>query len=163
MNTINASTTPEGRTAVQAENGAEQPVTLMNSFVVPEGRDEAFVALWTETSQYFRAQPGFLSLRLHRAVTPGAQYRYVNVAPRLRTALEKDKALRVLVASGYCDLATPFGGTNYTFAHLGPRELSERVTLTYYDAGHMMYTRPDSRKALTADAQAFFRAGNEQD
>jgi heme-degrading monooxygenase HmoA len=72
--------TPEGRTAVEAETGAAKPVTLMNSFVVPEGRDEDFVELWTQASHYFRRQPGFLSLRLHRAVTPGSQYRYVNVA-----------------------------------------------------------------------------------
>jgi heme-degrading monooxygenase HmoA len=75
-----ASITPEGRTANEAETGAASPVTLMNSFVVPEGRDEVFIALWTETSEYFRRQPGFLSLRLHRAVTPGTEYRYVNVA-----------------------------------------------------------------------------------
>ncbi len=77
---MKASIAPEGRTAVEAETGATQPVTLMNSFLVPEGRDEAFLELWTETSHYFRAQPGFLSLRLHRAVTPGTEYRYVNVA-----------------------------------------------------------------------------------
>jgi len=77
---MTASITPEGRTATQADDGADQAVTLINSFIVPEGRDEAFVDLWTKTSHYFRAQPGFLSLRLHRAVTPGAQYRYVNVA-----------------------------------------------------------------------------------
>src|SRR4051794_14149190 len=77
---MQASTTPEGRTAVEADTGATQPVTLMNSFLVPEGRDEAFVDLWTETSLYFRSQPGFLSLRLHRAATPGTEFRYVNVA-----------------------------------------------------------------------------------
>ena len=77
---MTASITPEGRTAVEAETGASKPVTLMNSFVVPEGRDEAFLELWMETSHYFRAQPGFLSLRLHRAVTPGTEYRYINVA-----------------------------------------------------------------------------------
>lgn len=75
-----ANVTPEARTAVEAETGPSRPVTLMNSFVVPEGRDEAFVKLWMESSEYFRAQPGFLSLRLHRAVTPGTPYRYVNVA-----------------------------------------------------------------------------------
>jgi heme-degrading monooxygenase HmoA len=75
-----ASITPEGRTAAEAATGAARPVTLMNSFVVPDGRDEEFVELWTQTSEYFRAQPGFQSLRLHRAVTPGSQYRYVNVA-----------------------------------------------------------------------------------
>ena len=75
-----ASITPEGRTAVEAETGAARPVTLINSFLVPEGRDDTFVELWMETSHYFRAEPGFLSLRLHRAVTPGTESRYVNVA-----------------------------------------------------------------------------------
>jgi heme-degrading monooxygenase HmoA len=75
-----ANISPEGRTAVESAKGATQPVTLMNSFLVPEGRDEAFLELWTETSLYFRSQPGFLSLRLHRAVTPDTEYRYVNVA-----------------------------------------------------------------------------------
>ena len=43
-------------------------------------RDEAFLELWTETSRYFRAQPGFVSLRLHRAVSSDAPHRFVNVA-----------------------------------------------------------------------------------
>ena len=77
---MTAQITPEGRTAGGSEEGAAAPVTLINSFLVPEGRDEAFVELWKETSAYFREQPGFLSLRLHRAVTPGTEYRYVNVA-----------------------------------------------------------------------------------
>jgi heme-degrading monooxygenase HmoA len=53
---------------------------LINSFVVAPDRDDAFLALWTETSMYFRARPGFISLRLHRAVSPDAHYRFVNVA-----------------------------------------------------------------------------------
>jgi heme-degrading monooxygenase HmoA len=77
---MHASTTPEGRTAVEAETGLGSPVTLMNSFRVPEGRDDVFLKLWAETSEYFRRQPGFISLRLHRAVTPGTEYRFVNVA-----------------------------------------------------------------------------------
>lgn len=77
---MQSNTTPEGRTAVEAETGPGAAVTLMNHFQVPEGRDEMFLQLWTQTSHYFRRQPGFLSLRLHRAVTPGAGYRYVNVA-----------------------------------------------------------------------------------
>jgi heme-degrading monooxygenase HmoA len=55
-------------------------VTLINRFVVPEGRDEEFRTLWTATSGYFRARPGFRSLRLHRAVSPDADHRFVNVA-----------------------------------------------------------------------------------
>lgn len=72
-------TTAEGRTATP-EQQHDGSVVLMNRFVVPEGRDERFLELWTETSEYFRAQPGFVSLKLHRAVSVDAEYRYVNVA-----------------------------------------------------------------------------------
>jgi heme-degrading monooxygenase HmoA len=70
---------PAGRTANLADPYTGQ-VVLMNRFVVPEGRDDAFMALWTETSEYFRVQPGFVSLKLHRAVSADAEHRYVNVA-----------------------------------------------------------------------------------
>jgi carboxypeptidase C (cathepsin A) len=81
--------------------------------------------------------------------------RYANVAPRLRQAMEKDKNLKVLVANGYTDLATPFAGTEYTFAHMGPRSLMDQVTMTYYDAGHMMYAHEPSRKKLREDMVKF--------
>jgi len=81
--------------------------------------------------------------------------RYANVAPRLRAAMEKDKALKVFVASGYCDLATPFAGTDYTLAHMGPRELMKQVTVSYYEAGHMMYSHEPSRKKLRDDLVKF--------
>ena len=55
-------------------------VVLLNSFVVPPERDDDFLALWTRTSHFFRQQAGFVSLRLHRAVSPDAPCRYVNVA-----------------------------------------------------------------------------------
>jgi heme-degrading monooxygenase HmoA len=73
------SMTPEARTAAEAgtSNGH---VTLINCFTVPDGRDEVFEPMWTQTSMYFRKQPGFVSLRLHRAITPDARYRWVNVA-----------------------------------------------------------------------------------
>jgi heme-degrading monooxygenase HmoA len=73
-------TDPTGRTATPTPDAASAPVTLINSFVVPEGRDEAFLELWHETSEYFRAQPGFVSLRLHRAASADAHYRFVNIA-----------------------------------------------------------------------------------
>jgi heme-degrading monooxygenase HmoA len=71
---------PDARTAAAPSTPADHPVTLINRFVVDPARDEAFLALWTEASRYFRAQPGFVSLRFHKAVTPDADYRYVNVA-----------------------------------------------------------------------------------
>lgn len=81
--------------------------------------------------------------------------RYANVAPRLRVAMEKDKALKVFVASGYTDLATPYAGTDYTLAHMGPRSLMSQVTVAYYEAGHMMYSHEPSRKKLRDDLVKF--------
>jgi heme-degrading monooxygenase HmoA len=76
---MNATTDPQKRTALAPEDYSG-PVTLMNQFHVAVGRDDAFVALWTATSEYFRAQPGFRSLRLHRALLDDTTYRFVNVA-----------------------------------------------------------------------------------
>jgi len=73
-------TEPVGRIAAAPTTAHRGPVTLINSFDVPEGRDDAFVQLWTETSGYFRQQVGFRGLLLHRALSPTARYRYVNVA-----------------------------------------------------------------------------------
>ena len=70
----------EDRVAPASDGHLTGPVTLMNSFVVRPDRDEAFRARWIETSRYFTAQPGFISLRLHRALSADATYRWVNVA-----------------------------------------------------------------------------------
>jgi len=72
--------TAEGRTASVTTGRPTGSVTLINSFVVAQERDEAFRAMWDRTSRYFIAQPGFVSLRLHRAVSAEAPYRWVNVA-----------------------------------------------------------------------------------
>ena len=71
---------PSKREAAAPSSSHDGPVTLINSFVVPAGREDAFFSLWQETSAFFRAQPGFLSLRAHRSLSPDAQYHFVNVA-----------------------------------------------------------------------------------
>jgi carboxypeptidase C (cathepsin A) len=87
----------------------------------------------------------------------GAQNRYLNVAETLRSAITKNPALRVMVASGYYDLATPFFAADYTMAHLGlPASLRSNIETHYYDAGHMMYIREADLAKLHADTRAFF-------
>jgi heme oxygenase (mycobilin-producing) len=68
------------REAAASEGPTSGSVTLINSFVVRPERDATFRALWQITSRYFIGQPGFVSLRLHRAVSADAPYRWVNVA-----------------------------------------------------------------------------------
>ena len=78
---------------------------------------------------------------------------YVNVAPRLSNALRRNPELRVLVASGYYDFATPFYDAEYTFARHGI--LEDRIEYTYYEAGHMMYVHGPSLERFMADVRRF--------
>jgi carboxypeptidase C (cathepsin A) len=83
---------------------------------------------------------------------------YVNVAEDLRRALAINGSLKVFVANGYYDLATPFFATRYTFAHLGFDPLyRERVSMGYYECGHMMYVRRIDREKLKADIAQFIQ------
>jgi carboxypeptidase C (cathepsin A) len=87
-----------------------------------------------------------------------ARNRYLNVAPSLRQALAQNPGLRVFVANGYYDLATPYFATEYTFNHLEfDGDLRERVRMGYYDAGHMMYIDRTSLLKLRTDLAAFYQ------
>src|SRR5690348_15976140 len=54
-------------------------VTLINCFEVPAGRQDEFFAAWKTMNTFFRAQPGYIANRLHRAVSPTARYQFINV------------------------------------------------------------------------------------
>ena len=56
------------------------PVVLINAFEVPAGADEEFVRSWESGRDFLRKQEGFVSTRLHRSLSPDAEFRYVNVA-----------------------------------------------------------------------------------
>jgi carboxypeptidase C (cathepsin A) len=81
---------------------------------------------------------------------------YLNVADTLQSAMMKDPTLRVMFASGYFDLATPFYATEYTIDHLDiGRELMGNVTKTYYMGGHMMYHHHPDLEKLHRDIVKF--------
>ena len=81
---------------------------------------------------------------------------YFNVAPYLATALRENSGLKIFVAQGYYDFATPFFGAEYALSRSGIA--TERIAFHYYDAGHMMYVRDDDRAKLSRDVRAFIRA-----
>nr|HMT20508.1 peptidase S10 [Promineifilum sp.] len=59
-----------------------------------------------------------LSDRVHPWSFDQHQNSYVNVGETLRKAMSMNPHLRVFVANGYYDLATPYLATRYTFNHL---------------------------------------------
>jgi heme oxygenase (mycobilin-producing) len=56
------------------------PVVLINAFEVPDGNDEAFLDGWERARAFLATQQGYLSTRLHRSLSPSADFRFVNVA-----------------------------------------------------------------------------------
>ena len=85
--------------------------------------------------------------------------RYVNTAETLRKAMNQNPHLRIFVANGFFDLATPYLATRYTFDHLGlDPSLRDNVHMTYYQSGHMMYIHQPSLAKLTEDLSTFIKS-----
>ena len=56
------------------------PVTLINVFEIDPDKLELFFAEWHKRAEFMAKQPGFRSLKLHRALKPDARFQLVNVA-----------------------------------------------------------------------------------
>ena len=84
--------------------------------------------------------------------------RFVEVAETLRKAMTINPHLKVFVANGYFDLATPYFATEYTFHHLElDPTLRGNVAMGYYEGGHMMYVHEPSLARLKQDLAGFVK------
>ena len=81
---------------------------------------------------------------------------YVNTAHDLSTALRINPALKVMVASGYYDMVTPFFDAEYTLNRHGI--LADKIQYNYYQGGHMMYVNEPSRLELLTNTRRFIEA-----
>jgi carboxypeptidase C (cathepsin A) len=89
------------------------------------------------------------------------QNRYYDNTEPLRQSMAKNPFLKVHFVAGYYDMATPFGGAEFNATHLGyDKTFSDRVSFSYYEAGHMMYIRPSAQKQLKEDVAKFIRSSN---
>jgi heme-degrading monooxygenase HmoA len=55
-------------------------VILINPFEIPKGKEEAALKMWEKAAEYMKQQPGFVSTRLHRALSPDARFHLINIA-----------------------------------------------------------------------------------
>lgn len=103
-----------------------------------------------------------LSERVHPWSFSEFENAYVDVAKTLRTAMTTNPSLKVYVANGYFDLATPYFATEYTFNHLGlDTSLQKNIRMGYFEAGHMMYVHMPSLAKLKGELVEFLGwAGN---
>jgi len=83
---------------------------------------------------------------------------YADTSIPLKDAMAKNPYMKILIACGYYDMATPFYAAEYTVSamNLEP-ELRRNISFEYYEAGHMMYIEKNSLKKLHDDAAEFIR------
>src|SRR5271166_4273656 len=85
-----------------------------------------------------------------------AQAGYPDTSEALRLAFIKNPYMKLFVASGYYDLATPFFATRYTLNHMDlDAQQQAKISLGFYDAGHMMYIKSTSLDRLKQDVSGF--------
>ncbi|WP_199432580.1 S10 family peptidase [Qaidamihabitans albus] len=87
--------------------------------------------------------------------------RHVSVVDNLSSAMRANPHLRVHVALGHYDGATPYYAAEHVLARLQiPEELRSNVETAYYPAGHMMYVHEPSRVQQAKDLAAFVRTAS---
>ena len=145
-------------TGIDSDAAGEEP-EYDPSYTVIQGPFTAAV------NAYLRGELGFESDLLYEVLNAervrpwnfgddGSNH-YLDVATMLRTAMSWSREMRVLLASGYFDLATPFAAAEWALDHMGlDASLTGNVRRTRYEAGHMMYIHPSSRERLARELRA---------
>lgn len=141
----------------EADDGGERP-SHDPSYTATQGAYSAAV------NHYLRRDLGYANDLPYEVLTdrvqpwgyPEFQGRAVTVAGALAKAMRANPFLKVYVACGYYDGATPYFAAEHTLAHLAiPDHLRANIEVHYYEAGHMMYVHEPSRLAQSADLATF--------
>ncbi len=83
---------------------------------------------------------------------------YADTSQALSSAMRKKPYMKVFVASGYYDMATPYYAAEYTVSALNlDPQLRRNFSFAYYEAGHMMYIEKNSLKKLKDDVTVFIQ------
>lgn len=83
----------------------------------------------------------------------------VTTLPDMTEVLSRDPNVKVLIMNGYYDLATVFYGVEHSISHIDlPQSALDRIIMTYYEAGHMMYTDLPSAQKFRDDLKEFIES-----
>lgn len=108
---------------------------------------------WDKEEEY-----SVLNFNVNKNWDYGESIGFPKTADDLQAMMERKPTLRVFVASGYYDLATPYFATDYVFNRMGlDPEIRGNVTTKYYEGGHMMYLVPGVDAQLKTDLTAFYK------
>lgn len=121
-------------------------------------------------NHYVRAELGYendlryehITDRVHPWSYQEFEGRPIDVSPLLERAMRANPHLRVHVAFGIYDGATPPAAAEEVLAKLRlPEALRGNIERAYYPAGHMMYVHEESRVRQSADLADFVRRSSD--
>lgn len=83
---------------------------------------------------------------------------YADTSDALRSAFAKNPYMKLFVASGYYDLATPYYATAYTLSHMAlDPDVRDNIQGEEYPVGHMVYLEHESLAKFKQDVVGFIR------
>ncbi|HEX2318784.1 MAG TPA: peptidase S10 [Streptosporangiaceae bacterium] len=115
-------------------------------------------------NHYVRAELGYssdlpyevLTDRVHPWSYKEFEAQHLFVLDKLAEAMRVNPHMRLHIACGYYDAATPYLAAENDIRHLAiPDELAGNIEFAYYEAGHMMYMHEPSRLDQSARLAAF--------
>ena len=82
-----------------------------------------------------------------------------NVMPDLAYTMKLNPKMKVFLAGGYYDLATPYFEGKFEMHHLPmPQALQSNISYHYYQAGHMIYVNENVLKQFHEDVAKFIQS-----
>ena len=118
-------------------------------------------------NDYLRNELKFEDDRVYEILTGNVQpWKYdrfgfgpPDASDTLRQAMAEVPFMKLFVAEGYYDLATPPPTNDYSVSHMRlPAELRPNVTVRMYEGGHMMYIYEPSMVQLRKDLAEFYES-----
>jgi carboxypeptidase C (cathepsin A) len=89
----------------------------------------------------------------------GGDWSGPNVMPDLAFRMKMNPKMKVMLAGGYFDLATPYFEGEFEMHHLPmPNSLESNIIYHYYEAGHMIYVKEDVLKQFHSDVESFIHS-----
>ena len=137
----------------------------------PHGPDpvlDSTVPLWTGAFvQYAQEELGYKTDMTYRLLnrevrgkwdfgTRPTRQGYAGVLDDIQDARAANRGLEVFIATGYTDLITPYLAPAYLVNQLTPLQGASPIVIEAYAGGHMLYLRPDTRRALKTDVEAMY-------
>ncbi|RWG39434.1 MAG: peptidase S10, partial [Mesorhizobium sp.] len=83
---------------------------------------------------------------------------YAGAMNDLQRARSLNPSLGVVIINGYTDLVTPYLASRYLVNQLPSLADAKPIRLDVVEGGHMMYLRPDGRRALNEAASELYQA-----